>query len=59
MSRVPVFPTLVEEDAKGYLQTAYGTYDAMMVEAIRYLFNEDKLLREEIATVRASIESNH
>ena len=32
-----VFPTLVEEDADGYLQTAYGTYDAMYVEAFRAL----------------------
>ncbi|MEM6698116.1 MAG: tail fiber domain-containing protein, partial [Bacteroidota bacterium] len=32
-----VFPTLVEEDAQGYLQTAYGTYDAMYVEALRTL----------------------
>ena len=30
-----VFPTLVNEDNLGYLQTAYGTYDAMYVEAIR------------------------
>jgi hypothetical protein len=27
----------VEEDKLGYLQTAYGTYDAMTVEAIRAL----------------------
>ncbi len=32
-----VFPTLVSEDQQGYLQTAYGTYDAMTVEAIRAL----------------------
>jgi cell division protein FtsB len=32
-----VFPTLVNEDNTGYLQTAYGTYDAMTVEAIRAL----------------------
>jgi hypothetical protein len=32
-----VFPTLVEEDKLGYLQAAYGTYDAMVVEAIRAL----------------------
>ena len=35
-----IFPTLVEEDAQGYLQTAYGTYDAMTVEAIRALNNK-------------------
>jgi hypothetical protein len=32
-----VFPELVEEDNLGYLQTAYGTYDAMYVECIRAL----------------------
>lgn len=32
-----VFPELVKEDNLGYLQTAYGTYDAMMVEAMRSL----------------------
>jgi hypothetical protein len=32
-----VFPTLVETDKLGFLQTAYGTYDAMTVEAIRAL----------------------
>ena len=31
------FPTLVKEDNLGYLQTAYGTYDAMTIEAIRAL----------------------
>ena len=35
-----IFPTLVEEDNLGYLQTAYGTYDAMTVEAIRALNNK-------------------
>ena len=32
-----VFPLLVQEDALGYLQTAYGTYDAMYVESMRAL----------------------
>ena len=32
-----VFPILVEEDNLGYLQTAYGTYDAMYVESMRAL----------------------
>jgi hypothetical protein len=40
-----VFPMLVEEDKLGYLQTAYGTYDAMMVEAIRALKMENDELR--------------
>ena len=41
-----VFPELVEEDALGYLQTAYGTYDAMMVEAIRAM--HEKSLEQEL-----------
>lgn len=45
-----VFPTLVEEDAKGYLQTAYGTYDAMTVEAIRFLYLENQQLKEEMGS---------
>lgn len=40
-----VFPTLVEEDNLGYLQTAYGTYDAMTVEAIRALYEEIQRLK--------------
>jgi hypothetical protein len=34
-----VYPELVSEDNQGYLQTAYGTYDAMTVEAMRALYN--------------------
>ena len=41
-----VFPTLVDEDNLGYLQTAYGTYDAMTVEAIRAL--NDKIEKLEL-----------
>ena len=40
-----VFPTLVEEDALGYLQTGYSTFDAMFIEAIRAL--NDKIERIE------------
>jgi hypothetical protein len=39
-----VFPTLVKQDKKGFLQTAYGTYDAMTVEAMRSLNNKIKNL---------------
>lgn len=35
-----VFPELVTEDNLGYLQTAYGTYDAMYVESIRALLQK-------------------
>jgi len=48
-----VFPTLVEEDAKGYLQTAYGTYDAMTVEAIRYLYKENQSLKSELEEIKS------
>ncbi len=40
-----VFPELVEEDANGYLQTAYSTYDAMIIEALRFLYQENQELR--------------
>ena len=48
-----VFPTLVEEDNLGYLQTAYGTYDPMMVEAIRALNEKIKFLENEIEKLRS------
>ncbi|MEM6395014.1 MAG: tail fiber domain-containing protein [Bacteroidota bacterium] len=50
-----VFPTLVEEDAEGYLQTAYGTYDAMYVEAFRALLAKIENLQAE--TDRLSAEN--
>jgi hypothetical protein len=42
-----VFPELVEEDNLGYLQTAYGTYDAMMIEALRALNEKNEKLEKE------------
>jgi hypothetical protein len=42
-----VFPELVEEDNLGYLQTAYGTYDAMMIEALRALNEKIERLERE------------
>ncbi|MEM9528461.1 MAG: tail fiber domain-containing protein, partial [Bacteroidota bacterium] len=55
-----VFPTLVEEDAQGYLQTAYGTYDAMYVEAFRAqqrqidaLRAENQQLQQQVARIQA------
>lgn len=35
-----VFPLLVTEDNLGFLQTPYGTYDAMYVECIKYLYDK-------------------
>ena len=51
-----VFPTLVEADALGFLQTAYGTYDAMTVEAIRALHDKIQSLEAENAAQRSEIE---
>ncbi|HAD15119.1 MAG TPA: hypothetical protein DCF33_22065 [Saprospirales bacterium] len=48
-----VFPTLVEEDSKGYLQTAYSTYDAMMVESLRALNQKIKDLQAENDALKA------
>lgn len=42
-----IYPTLVDADAQGYLQTAYGTYDAMYVEAIRALHQQIEALKSE------------
>lgn len=48
-----VFPTLVEPDSLGYLQAAYGTYDAMTVEAIRALNDKIQNLEATNAQLRA------
>lgn len=50
-----VFPSLVESDALGYLQTAYGTYDAMMVEALRALQEQIDALVEENGELKAKV----
>ena len=44
-----VFPTLVSVDNAGFLQTPYGTYDAMTVEAIRALNDKIIQLQEQLA----------
>lgn len=58
-----VFPALVEADKLGYLQTAYGTYDPMMVEAMRALNNKIKTLetdnnalQTELAEMKAAMQ---
>ncbi len=57
-----VFPTLVTEDNNGFLQTPYGTYDAMTVEAIRAL-NEKierlELLSRNLAKENARLKSQN
>jgi hypothetical protein len=51
-----VFPSLVETDALGYLQTPYGTYDAMTIEAIRALNEKITVLQTENAGFKALVE---
>jgi len=53
-----VFPDLVSEDNDGYLQTAYGTYDAMYIEAIRALTEKIDVLENRIGELEQSISSN-
>jgi len=43
-----VFPEAVSTDAQGYLQTAYGTYDALLVESIKALLKKVEVLEEKI-----------
>ena len=50
-----IFPTLVNTDNQGYLQTAYGSYDAMTVEAIRALNDKIEVLEEENEELKAQV----
>jgi hypothetical protein len=50
-----VFPILVNEDEQGYLQTAYGTYDAMTVEAIRALNDKIEQLKTENEVLKIQV----
>lgn len=50
-----VFPLLVSEDNLGYLQTPYGTYDAMYVESIKYLYKQLKNSNEEIESLKTEL----
>jgi hypothetical protein len=43
-----VFPQLVVPDAQGFLQTAYGTYDALYVEAIKELLRKIESLEAKV-----------
>ena len=51
-----VFPEKVSTDSQGFLQTAYGTYDPLIVEAIRELKNENDVLKKEIAEIKKLLE---
>jgi hypothetical protein len=46
-----VFPDNVKTDNLGYLQTAYGNYDPMFIEAIRALNDKIKTLEEKEKTI--------
>lgn len=46
-----VFPNNVQTDGAGYLQTAYGNYDPMFIEALRVLNSKIKLLEEKDKTI--------
>lgn len=48
-----VFPQLVSTDAQGFLQTSYGTYDALYVEAIKELVKKVEALEAEIKILKA------
>jgi hypothetical protein len=48
-----VFPNLVETDAQGYLQTAYGTYDALIIQAIKEQQVIIEQLRQEIEQLKS------
>lgn len=47
-----VFPQLVSTDAQGYLQTSYGTYDALYVEAIKALLQRIETLEQQVKTLQ-------
>jgi trimeric autotransporter adhesin len=50
------FPELVKEDANGYLQTAYGTYDALTIEAIRALTRRLETLEAENKALQQKVQ---
>ena len=51
-----VFPSLVSEDKQGFLQTAYGTYDAMTVEAIRALYDRIIELEDDKEKLKSDVD---
>ncbi|MEM6700177.1 MAG: hypothetical protein AAF599_17365, partial [Bacteroidota bacterium] len=52
-----VFPMLVSADSKWYLQTSYGAYDAMHVEALRELAMQNEKLKAENESQQLEIEA--
>lgn len=51
-----IFPERVSMDAQGFYQTAYGDYDALFVQAIKELKEENKLLKEQISELKSLTE---
>ena len=51
-----VWPENVKIDPQGYLQTAYGTYDFLYVEAIKALHEENQELKLELQENKKAIE---
>lgn len=50
-----VFPQLVSTDAQGFLQTSYGTYDALYVEAIKELLQKVAALEAKLRMIEQKI----
>ena len=50
------FPTLVSTDGLGFLQTSYGTLDAMKVEAMRALNDRIKKLESQNAALQTQLD---
>ena len=48
-----VFPEKVIEDAQGYLQTAYGDYDPLYIQAFKELIDEINLLKSENESLKS------
>jgi hypothetical protein len=51
-----VFPEKVTEDAMGYFQTAYGDYDALFVQAIKALKQDNEALKKQVSELKTMIE---
>jgi hypothetical protein len=53
-----VFPQLVTTDAQGYLQTSYGTYDALYVEAIKQLLQKITALEAKLQMIEQKMRND-
>ena len=48
-----VFPEAVTTDAQGYLQTAYGTYDPLLIEAMKELLKKVEVLEAKVKSLES------